>query len=195
MSTTYLWYLTRGAGAVSLLLLSAVTVLGVLSVARFESAGWPRFVTTGFHRNLSLLAVVFLGLHIVTAVADPYTSLGWATALIPFASSYRTLWLGLGTVAFDLLLAVLLTSLLRGFVGHRAWRAVHWLAYGCWPIAVAHGFGTGTDRLSAWMLAVGLACVLAVGWAVYMRFSLAPTDRLAIERERFRQSARRGGVE
>ena len=77
----------------------AVTVLGVMSVARFESAGWPRFVTTGFHRNLSLLAVIFLGLHIVTAVVDPYTSLGWASAVIPFSSSYRTLWLGLGTVA------------------------------------------------------------------------------------------------
>ena len=194
MSTTYLWYLTRGAGAVSLLLLSAVTVLGVLSVARFESAGWPRFVTTGFHRNLSLLAVVFLGLHIVTAVADPYTSLGWATALIPFASSYRTVWLGLGTVAFDLLLAVLLTSLLRGFVGHRAWRAVHWVAYACWPIAVAHGLGTGTDRWSLWMLAVDLACVLAVGWAVFMRLSLA-ADPLTVERARFRRTARRDGIE
>src|ERR1700736_2943115 len=117
VSTTYLWYATRGAGAVSLLLLSAVVVLGVLSFARFESAGWPRFVTTGFHRNLSLLAVVFLLPHILTARVDPFTMLVWTPAVIPFGSSYRTLWLGLGTVAFALLLAILLTSLLRGLIG------------------------------------------------------------------------------
>ena len=87
MTTTWLWYTTRGAGLVSLLLLTAVTVLGVLSVARFEAAGWPRFVTTGFHRNLSLLAVVFLALHIVTAVVDPFTHLGWTAA----AGSYGAL--------------------------------------------------------------------------------------------------------
>jgi methionine sulfoxide reductase heme-binding subunit len=190
VSTTYLWYTTRGAGAVSLLLLSAVTVLGVMSVARFESAGWPRFVTTGFHRNLSLLAVIFLGLHIVTAVVDPYTSLGWTSAVIPFSSSYRTLWLGLGTVAFDLLLAVLLTSLLRGFIGRHAWRAVHWLAYASWPVAVVHGFGTGTDSWSTWMLALNAVCIVAVGWAVAVRLLLPAGDRLAAERAEFRSSAK-----
>jgi predicted ferric reductase len=190
VSTTYLWYATRGAGAVSLLLLSAVTVLGVLSVARFESPGWPRFVTTGFHRNLSLLAVVFLALHIVTAVVDPYTSLGWVTSVIPFSSSYRTVWLGLGTVAFDLLLAVLLTSLLRNLIGRRAWRAVHWLAYASWPIAVVHGFGTGTDRWSDWLLVLNAVCILAVGWAVAARLLLPAADPLAAERTRFRESAR-----
>jgi methionine sulfoxide reductase heme-binding subunit len=194
VSTTYLWYATRGAGAVSLLLLSAVVMLGVLSVARFESTGWPRFVTTGFHRNLSLLAVIFLVLHIVTAVVDPYTSLGWTVAVIPFSSSYRTLWLGLGTVAFDLLLAVLLTSLLRGLIGRQAWRLVHWLAYACWPVAVVHGFGTGTDAWSTWMLALNAICIFFVGWAVAARLTLGPNDPLAAERARFRESAgRRSG--
>jgi methionine sulfoxide reductase heme-binding subunit len=190
VSTTYLWYTTRGAGAVSLLLLSGVMVVGVLSAARFESAGWPRFVTTGFHRNLSLLAVTFLALHIVTAVVDPYTNLGWAAALIPFASSYRTLWLGLGTVAFDLLLAVLLTSLLRTFIGRQAWRAVHWLAYASWPVAVVHGFGTGTDRWSTWLLVLNAICIIAVGWAVVARLMLPAADPLAADRVRFRESAR-----
>jgi sulfoxide reductase heme-binding subunit YedZ len=194
VSTTYLWYTTRGAGAVSLLLLSAVMILGVLSAARFESAGWPRFVTTGFHRNLSLLAVIFLALHIVTAVVDPYTNLGWAVAVIPFSSSYRTLWLGLGTVAFDLLLAVLLTSLLRVFIGRRAWRAVHWLAYASWPVAILHGFGTGTDAWSTWLLVLSAICITAVGWAVVARLMLPAADPLAADRVRFRESARTRSV-
>jgi len=191
LSTTWLWYATRGAGMVSLLLLTAVTVLGVLSVARFEAAGWPRFVTTGFHRNLSLLAIGFLSLHIVTAVVDPYTNLGWAAAVVPFASNYRTFWLGLGTVAFELLLAVLLTSLLRGFIGRRAWRAVHWLGYAAWPIAVVHGFGTGTDPWSAWALLLTATCAVAVGWAIVTRVNLPGSDRLSGARARFRESVTR----
>src|SRR6202165_2506256 len=118
VTDTVLWYTTRGAGAVSLVLLSAVVVLGVLSSLRFQSPSWPRFLTTGLHRNVALMTVVFLALHIVTAVVDPFTHLGWLPALIPFSSYYRTLWLGLGTIAFELLLAIVATSLIRGFIGH-----------------------------------------------------------------------------
>src|SRR6478672_9454994 len=129
MNDTILWYTTRGAGAVSLVLLSAVVVLGVLSTLRFESASWPRFLTTGLHRNLSLTAVVFLALHIVTAVVDPFTHLGWLAAIVPFDSYYRTFWLGLGGIAFELLLAITVTSVVRRALGHSAWAAVHWLSY------------------------------------------------------------------
>src|ERR1700694_2828507 len=147
MSNSLLWYTTRGAGAVSLVLLSAVVVLGILSVLRVQTAGWPRFLTAGLHRNLALITLVFLALHIVTAVVDPFTHLGWLTAVVPFSSYYRTIWLGLGTIAFELLLAIVVTSLLRGLIGQAAWRAIHWLAYASWPVAVLHGFGTGTDAV------------------------------------------------
>src|SRR6202162_5874144 len=154
MNDTILWYTTRGAGAVSLVLLSAVVVLGVLSTLRYESPSWPRFLTTGLHRNIALTAVVFLALHVLTAVVDPFTHLGWLAAVVPFSSYYRTFWLGLGTIAFELMLAIVLTSLIRGFIGQVAWRLVHWLAYASWPIAVLHGFGTGTDAWSAWLFAL-----------------------------------------
>jgi sulfoxide reductase heme-binding subunit YedZ len=191
MSDTVLWYTTRGAGAVSLVLLSAVVVLGVLSTQRFQSPSWPRFLTTGLHRNLALMTVVFLTLHIVTAVVDPFTHLGWLPAVIPFSSYYRTIWLGLGTVAFDLLLAIAITSLVRNYIGHTIWRAIHWLAYGSWPIAVIHGFGTGTDAWSAWLLAVTSACVVAVVVAVGYRLRNGPPDPLASARMAFRSAAER----
>src|SRR2546423_12071543 len=100
MSDSILWYTTRGAGAVTLILLTAVVVLGILTVLRVQSPSWPRFLTTGLHRNLALMTVVFLTLHIVTAVIDPFTHLGWAAALIPFSAYYRTLLLRLGGVSF-----------------------------------------------------------------------------------------------
>ena len=162
MSDAVLWYATRGAGAVSLLLLSGVVALGLLTTARHQAPGWPRLLTAGLHRNLSLTAVGFLALHVVTAVTDPFTSLGWVAAVIPFASWYRPFWLGLGTVAAQLVAALVVTSLLRRRIGYRTWRALHLLAYACWPVAVVHGLGTGTDAGSAWMLAIDLLCGVAV---------------------------------
>src|SRR5438045_933384 len=179
MSNSVLWYTTRGAGAVSLILLTCVVVLGVLSALRVQSLTWPRFLTTGLHRNLALMTLVFLSLHIVTAVVDPFTNLGWAAAFIPFDSNYRTLWLGLGVVSFELLLAIVATSLVRGFIGRRSWRAIHWLTYAAWPVGVAHGMGTGTDTWSAWMLGITSACVAAVAMAVLLRITSGSRDPLA----------------
>ena len=178
MSDTLLWYTTRGAGAVSLVLLTAVVVLGILSALRVQAAGWPRFLTTGLHRNLALMTLVFLALHIITAVVDPFTHLGWLTAVVPFSSSYRTFWLGLGTIAFELLLAIVVTSLARGLIGRAAWRMVHWLTYASWPVAVIHGIGTGTDTLSAWLLAITVACVVAVVAAIGFRLTGGSRDPL-----------------
>ena len=178
-STPALWYLTRGSGAVTLLLLTGTLVIGIANSARWASPGWPRFVTERLHRNLSLLVLVFLGLHVATTVVDGYVPIRWLDAVVPFRSAYRPLWLGLGAVALDLLLAVLVTSLLRARIGHGAWRAVHWLAYACWPVAFAHGLGTGSDPGNAWMLAVEVvaaAAVLAAGW---WRLGIAPERRTA----------------
>jgi sulfoxide reductase heme-binding subunit YedZ len=163
------WYLTRATGTVALVLLSASVALGVLDVGRYSSSRWPRFVLDALHRNVSLLAVVFLLLHMITTVLDSFAHISIVAAFIPFTSSYRPLWLGLGAVAFDMLLAVLITSLLRRRLGFSAWRATHWLAYACWPIALVHGLGTGSDAKSKWMLLVTVTCVLLVVAAVCAR--------------------------
>jgi predicted ferric reductase len=188
---TILWYATRGAGAVTMILLTSVVVLGILSTLRLRSQSWPRFLTTGLHRNLALMTLVFLALHIVTAVVDPFTNLGWSAALVPFSSYYRTFWLGLGVIAFELLLAIIATSLVRGYLGHRFWRAIHWLTYAAWPIGVLHGLGTGTDSWSAWMLAINAACVAAAGIAIVVRVSTGSADPLAAQREAFRAGVHR----
>ncbi len=182
MSDQVLWYTTRGSGAVTLLLLSAVVVLGLLARLRFETRGWPRFLSAAVHGDLALMTVVFLVLHIVTAVVDPFTHLGLVAAVIPFGSYYRTVWLGLGTIAFELLLAIIATSLLRQHIGTRVWRGIHWLAYASWPIAVMHGIGTGTDSTAIWMLAIDVVCVAAVVSALIWRLVAAPPDPLADER-------------
>jgi len=191
VSNSVLWYTTRGAGAVTLILLTAVVVLGILSALRAQSATWPRFLTAGLHRKLALLTLVFLALHITTAVIDPFTNLGWMAAVIPFSSYYRTFWLGLGVIAFELLLAVVVTSLMRNVIGLRAWRAVHWLTYASWPVAVIHGFGTGTDSWSRWLIAITIACAAAVGTSVLYRIMAGSTDPLAASRIDFRAAVQK----
>lgn len=191
MTNSVLWYTTRGAGEVTLILLTTVVILGILSALRVQSPRWPAFLTTGLHRNLALMTLVFLALHIVTAVIDPYTNLGWAAALIPFSSYYRTFWLGLGVIAFELLLAIVATSLIRGQLGRRTWKTIHWLTYAAWPVGVAHGVGTGTDAWSAWMLAITAACVAAVVAAIVLRITTGSTDPLAAARTDFRAAVDR----
>jgi sulfoxide reductase heme-binding subunit YedZ len=163
------WYLTRSTGAVSLLLLTLTVVLGVIDVRRWSTPAWPRFVLDSLHRSVSMLVLVFLGLHIVTAALDSFAPIALIDAVLPFIGSYRPFWLGLGAVAFDLLLAIAITSLMRERLGHRAWRITHWLAYACWPIALLHGLGTGSDVKSAWSLALTAMCVVAAAIAVCVR--------------------------
>jgi sulfoxide reductase heme-binding subunit YedZ len=173
-----LWFATRAFGIVSLALFSTVMVLGLLTAGRrppVRRRSRPAFVITGLHRSLSLLALALLGLHIATNVIDNYVTIRWRDAVIPFISDYRPFWLGLGAITCDIALALIVTSLLRVRLGLRAWRAVHWLAYACWPIAIIHGIGVGTDRKLT--LIVSAACVIAVASAAAGR--IAATGRTA----------------
>ncbi|MFJ9909140.1 ferric reductase-like transmembrane domain-containing protein [Streptomyces sp. NPDC101152] len=174
-----LWYASRASGTLSLILLTATLVLGIASGGRSAPRRIGRFEVGLLHRNLSLLTLVFLAVHVVTAVLDPFVHLGWAVSVLPFGASYRPLWLGLGTAALDLLLAVLVTSALRLRLGVRRWKAVHWLAYAAWPFALFHGVATGTDTrlpLQLWLYAGCLASVVA---AVWWRLAKAAPGRVA----------------
>ncbi len=168
------WYLTRATGAVSLVLLTAVVVLGVLGSLRFALAPrWPRFAVDSLHRDLSLLAIGLLVLHVITSVLDSFAPISIVDSVIPFTGTYRPLWLGLGALAFDFMIVLVLTSLVRRRLGYGAWRAIHWLAYASWPIAVLHGLGTGSDTKQAWMLVLTVACVAAMVIASLVRIARA----------------------
>jgi len=169
-----LWYATRATGVVALVLLTVTVALGVAGTARYSTARLPGLVRSVLHRNVSLLTVAFVAAHVLTTVLDPYAAIHLTSAVIPFSSSYRPFWLSLGTIAFDMLLALIVTSLLRSRLSYRAWHAVHWLGYACWPVALWHGLGTGTDSKLSWLLLLDAVCVLAIAGAVWWRLMLAP---------------------
>jgi sulfoxide reductase heme-binding subunit YedZ len=168
-----LWYLTRGFGAVSLLLLTLTMLMGIGTWTRWASARWPRALGTGLHRNLSLLAVSFVVVHVLTAWADGYVPLHLLDAIVPFGAGYRPVWVGLGALAFDCLLALAITSLLQRRLGWKRWRATHWLAYACWPLAFVHGLGAGSDPGSAWFRLLAVTCAAALAGSAVARAALA----------------------
>lgn len=176
----FLWYATRAAGLVTLILLTAAMVFGILNAGRFTSRAWPRFVIQGLHRNLSLLALACLAVHVVTTVIDTYTSIGLQDAFLPFLSTYKRWWLGLGAVAADLIIILAISSLLRRWIRHRVWRVIHWAGYLCWPVAISHGLGIGTDHGTVWVLALTCCCIGAVICsAAYRLAMLVPARRYA----------------
>ncbi|MGW2640884.1 ferric reductase-like transmembrane domain-containing protein [Streptomyces sp. NPDC001348] len=175
-----LWYATRAGGTVALVLLTTTVALGIAVSGRYEPRRFARFEVGALHRNLSVLTLAFLALHIATAILDTFVHLGWLVTVVPFTASYRPLWLGLGTVAFDLLLAVAATSAVRLRMGRRRWKSVHWLAYAAWPVALFHAAGTGTDTRLTPQLALYAGCVVLVVAAVWWRLYRAGPGRVAV---------------
>ena len=175
-----LWFANRGTGFVLLVLLTLSTVLGVLSTARFSPRLWPRMLTQGLHRNISLLAVTFLAAHVVTAVVDTFVDIRWYDAFVPFGGRYMPLWLGYGAVALDLLIAVTVTSLVRHKMSHKPWRVVHLLAYGAWGLGLLHGLQMGTDASTQWGAAISYGCIAVVLAAVVARLGLLVRPRLVL---------------
>jgi methionine sulfoxide reductase heme-binding subunit len=169
VSSTTLWYITRASGIVALVLLTMTMVLGLTTTSRARARNWPGFAQQELHRRISMISMVFVAIHVVTSVLDTYVHIGWLAVVVPFSSPYSRFWVAMGTVALDLMLAVFLSSLLRSRMKPTTWRGIHWLAYGSWPIALAHTFGLGTDAGEHWVIVLGALCVLSVGAALLWR--------------------------
>ena len=166
------WYLMRSTGVVALLLLTLSFALGVANSNRWKPHGSRLYVTTAVHRSASLLAVVFLAVHILTAVVDPDAGVSLAGALLPVGPG---VWLVAGALSLELVAALVVTSLVRRRLSYRTWRAIHWSAYAAWPLALAHGLGMGSDGGTWWFGAANVLCIAVMAGVVTWRtFGPAP---------------------
>ena len=177
---SWYWYATRGLGITTLIVLTATVVLGIVTAVRWSGGTTPGFVAAELHRNLSLLAMALIGAHVVTTVLDPFAHITLRDAIIPIGAAYRPLWLGLGVVSMEILIAVAASSVLRDRVGVRAWRLIHWVAYASWPLALVHGIGTGTDARASWFIGVVAACLAAVLLALNQRLRYGPVQTVSV---------------
>ncbi|MEP6651083.1 MAG: ferric reductase-like transmembrane domain-containing protein [Lapillicoccus sp.] len=180
--TDALWYLGRGTGVSALVLFTLTMVLGLVLPSGRSLPGLPRFAVAALHRTISLTALTLLVVHVTTLYLDPYAQLRLADVVVPFRGAYRPLWLGLGTLAGDLVVVLIATSLLRRHIGQRIWRMLHWAAYACWPLALGHALGNGTDRAAGWMIWVAIGCAAAVAATLTWRVAQGQADKRAAER-------------
>lgn len=174
-----LWFLMRGSGVVSLLLLTGATTLGIATWRGIRLGEFPRFATLALHRSVSMLATAFIAIHVASAVADPYASVGLLNVVVPFTAPSRPMLVGLGAVAADIVVALILTGLLRERMSRRAWRAVHWSAYAAWPVAFVHAVGMGSDTSAVWLQTIAMACLVAVTGTAVWRLLVRPGGRIA----------------
>jgi len=164
-----LWFLNRGTGVVLLVVLTGSTVLGLLGAERNAGGRVPAFLPQELHRNLSILGLVLTVVHAGTAVVDTFVDIRWWQVVVPLGSSYEPVWLGLGALAFDVMLVVGVTSAARRRLGRASWHRVHLLGYAVWPVAFVHGAGIGTDAPSTWARWLALGCAAAITAALAAR--------------------------
>lgn len=174
------WYVGRGSGIVAYLLLTSSVVFGIALSQRWHSPSWPRLVVHEAHRWATITFYLFLVLHVAMMVLDPYIGFSLMDVVIPFASSYRTLWLSLGIIAAELALAIGASIWLRGRTGYRAWHLLHGLAYPVFVVALLHGLGTGTDTGLTWTTLLYGTTACAVGAATLWRTIHLPRTRVAL---------------
>ncbi|MGG7305584.1 ferric reductase-like transmembrane domain-containing protein [Curtobacterium sp. AB451] len=183
---TALWVVGRGAGVAAVLLLTLTVLLGIVTRGGRPLPGLPRFAVQLVHRDVSLASTVLVVVHVATLLLDTEAELRLIDTVVPFTGSYRWFWLGLGTLAVDLLVVLVVTALLRRVIGPRVFRAVHWAAYAMWPVAMAHAIGTGTDGTSVWFLVIAGVCAAAVVGAVAWRCTTRVTEFHSIRPEAVR---------
>ncbi len=166
-----LWFFARASGFVSLILLTLTVGLGLALALRWRSPRWPLFISDGLHRYLGTVFFLFLTIHVMTLWLDPFAKFSLADVLVPFRSSYRPLWMGLGICAAELSLALALSVHLRKWIGYRAWRVMHYGTYATFPVALLHGLGSGSDGRTWWGLALYAVCGITIGGLALARLA------------------------
>ena len=169
MADEALWALGRGTGITALVFLTLSMSLGIATRSGRPMLSLPRFAVADVHRFAALAGTVLVVIHVATLLADPYAQLRLVDSVVPFLGVYRPLWQGLGTLAFDVLAAIVVTSLLRHRIGVRVFRVVHWAAYALWPTAFAHALGNGTGVTRWWFVLIAALCASTVAVALIWR--------------------------
>lgn len=180
MTDQALWALGRGSGVVALAFFTLSIALGITTRSGRPLVWLPRFAVGDVHRFTALFAAVLVAMHVGALLLDPYAQLRLMDVVLPFLGAYKPLWQGLGTLAVDIVIAVVITSLLRHRLGLRAFRLVHWAAYLMWPVAFVHALGNGTDVGHAWFVLFAGVCALTVAAAMVWRVRADYTEYAAL---------------
>jgi sulfoxide reductase heme-binding subunit YedZ len=170
-SSPAIWYAARASGVAAYVVLSLVVCLGLTLGGKAQSRRWPRFSVEDIHRFGGLLVGSLLGVHILAIAADSFLPFSLTQLLVPFTSTYRPLWTGLGIAAAELLGALAITNHYRKRLPYSFWRKAHYLNFAVWGLASVHGLMSGTDRGTVWLAILYGVSVGSVVTLLVWRFS------------------------
>lgn len=146
------WYLTRSSGTVAYIFLSASTVWGLLLSSKLIKEIVPAPVALAMHDILSWVAVGLASFHALVLLFDSYYTYTLGNLLIPFTGPYEPLLVGVGTLAFYLMLLLSVSFYARKWLGAKRWRQLHYLTFVSYGMVTLHGWLVGTDSTTfAWL--------------------------------------------
>jgi methionine sulfoxide reductase heme-binding subunit len=170
-SNPAIWYAARASGVAAHVVLSVVVCLGLTLGGKAQNRRWPRFSVEDIHRFGGLLVGSLIGVHVLAIAADSFLPFSLTQLLVPFTSTYRPLWTGLGIAAAEILVALAITNHYRKRMPHRFWRKAHYLNFAVWGFASLHGLMAGTDRGATWLAILYGVSVASVVTLLVWRFS------------------------
>jgi methionine sulfoxide reductase heme-binding subunit len=169
-SSPAIWYAARASGVAAYVVLSLVVSLGLALGRKAQTRRWPRFSVEEIHRFGGLLVGSLIGVHVLAIAADSFLPFSLTQLLVPFTSSYRPLWTGLGIAAAEILVALAITNHYRRRLPYAFWRKAHYLNFAVWTLASLHGLMAGTDRGAAWLAILYGISVATVVMLLLWRF-------------------------
>jgi hypothetical protein len=175
---TITWNIARAGGFTAFVLLTCAVAMGVALSSHWQSSSrWPRIINNEIHNFLTLLALIFAGIHILALWLDPFTSFSWSEMFIPFMSSYRPIWTAFGIISLYLGLAIGLSTWLRPVIGYKWWRSLHVFTLLLYLTVAVHGIAAGSDSRTWWGTAIYLISIFLIGTLLVMRL-LQPINKV-----------------
>ena len=173
------WIVIRGSGLVAYGLLAASTIWGLIVSTKVFGRAVKAKPLTWFHESLGLGALIATGVHMVALTMDQYVEFGWIDVLVPGVAAWSPTAVALGVTAFYGLAVVTLSFYVKGAIGQKAWRTIHFLAFGTFLSALVHGVMAGTDTshplVSGMYIATGVLVTGLLALRVVQQRSMART--------------------
>jgi predicted ferric reductase len=145
------WFLSRGSAIAAFWLLWLSMSSGVIITNKMAQI-WPGIPPSyEIHQYTSLLGLGFALFHAFILMGDHYIHYNIIQVLVPFASqNYRPTWVGVGQAAFYVWVLVNFSFYVRGRIGKKAWRLIHFASYASFLAVMVHGIWSGTDTSAGW---------------------------------------------
>jgi predicted ferric reductase len=173
------WYASRILGFLGYWALAASVVYGLLMSTGILDAIAHRAISFSLHQELSAIGIGLVAMHGAVLALDAFIQQSPIELIVPFSGPYRPLWVGIGQVAFYLMVVVYASFYARKYIGQRGWRILHYTTFLAFVGGTLHGLMAGTDTSASWALWSYVGASVVVVFLLGYRITLSVAARAA----------------